>query len=262
MLINPQGLFAILFWGITLNVKQSGKLGRVEPVGSDAGSKGPERDTLGTVLIGNVKHVMKASDIMTTDIVTVRGSTTVAEAVQLMKDKKTRALIVERRESDDAYGIVTETDVTYKVVAFGLDPKAMRVYEIMSKPCIVVNPDLCVEYIARLFANTGIHFAPVIKDTLLGTVSVSDILTKGAILWNAPAACCSKIRFKRPLRKLVPLVLRRDRDRLNVLRLGMWWKNCKRKQHIRKQSVCIRLPLRNIARTTPMLLKLGSMIPN
>ena len=130
-------------------------------------------------MIVHVKHIMKASDIMTTDVVTVRGSTTVAEAVQLMKDKKTRALIVERREGDDAYGIVTETDVTYKVVAFGRDPKAMRVYEIMSKPCIVVNPDLCVEYIARLFANTGIHFAPVIKDTLLGTVSVSDILTKG-----------------------------------------------------------------------------------
>lgn len=146
-------------------------------------------------MIGNVKHVMKAADIMTTDIVTVRGTTTVAEAVQLMKDNNTRALIVERRAGDDAYGIVTETDVTYKVVAFGRDPKAMRVYEIMSKPCIVVNPDLCVEYIARLFANTGIHFAPVIKDTLLGTVSVSDILTKGDFV-ERPAAYCFKIRFK------------------------------------------------------------------
>ncbi|MBP0000201.1 MAG: CBS domain-containing protein [Cyanobacteria bacterium SID2] len=121
---------------------------------------------------------MKALEIMNTDVVTVRGSATVAEAVQLMKQKKTRALIVERRTDTDAYGIVTETDVAYKVVAFGRDPKSMRVYEIMSKPCIVVNPDLCVEYVARLFANTGIHFAPVIKETLLGTISVSDILEK------------------------------------------------------------------------------------
>lgn len=122
---------------------------------------------------------MKAVDIMSTDVVTVRGSSTVAEAVQLMKEKGTRALIVERRSEDDAYGIVTETDVTYKVVAFGKDPKSMRVYEIMSKPCIVVNPHLRVEYIARLFANTGIHFAPVIENKLLGTVSVSDVLNKG-----------------------------------------------------------------------------------
>ncbi|MDC0834911.1 hypothetical protein AY599_12545 [Leptolyngbya valderiana BDU 20041] len=122
---------------------------------------------------------MKAIEIAQTDVVTVRGSATVAEAVQLMKDKQVRALIVERRSDDDAYGIVTETDVTYKVVAFGKDPKSMRVYEIMSKPCIVVNPNLCIEYVARLFANTRIHFAPVIENKLLGTISVSDILEKG-----------------------------------------------------------------------------------
>lgn len=48
----------------------------------------------------------------------------------------------------------------------------------MSKPCIVINPDLSVEYVARLFANTGIRFAPVIKDSLLGVISVNDILHK------------------------------------------------------------------------------------
>jgi hypothetical protein len=33
--------------------------------------------------------------------------------------------------------------------------------------------------VARLFANTGIRFAPVIKGGLLGVISVSDILHKG-----------------------------------------------------------------------------------
>jgi predicted transcriptional regulator len=46
----------------------------------------------------------------------------------------------------------------------------------MTKPCIVVNPDLGVEYVARLFANSGIHAAPVIQHRLLGIVSVTDIL--------------------------------------------------------------------------------------
>lgn len=123
--------------------------------------------------------MMKASDIMTTAVVTIRGSATVAEAVKLMKEKGLRALIVQRRHDQDAYGIVTETDIVYKVTAFGKDPKKVRVYEIMTKPCVVVNPDLGVEYVARLFANTGIRRAPVIKDTLLGIISVTDILTKG-----------------------------------------------------------------------------------
>ena len=46
----------------------------------------------------------------------------------------------------------------------------------MTKPCIVVNPDLSVEHVARLFAQYHIRRAPVIKEKLLGIVSVSDIL--------------------------------------------------------------------------------------
>jgi len=123
--------------------------------------------------------MMKAADIMTKEVVTIRGSATVAQAVNLMKEKGLRALIVQRRHEQDAYGIVTETDIVYKVAAFGKDPKKVRVYEIMTKPCVVVNPDLGVEYVARLFAHTGIRRAPVIKDELLGIISVTDILTKG-----------------------------------------------------------------------------------
>ena len=122
--------------------------------------------------------MMKASDIMTKDVVMIRGSATVAEAVGLMKEKGLRALLVEPRYEADPYGMVTETDIIYKVAAFGHDPKQMRVYEIMTKPCVVVNPDLGVEYVARLFAQTKTRRAPVIQGGLLGVISISDILHK------------------------------------------------------------------------------------
>ena len=122
--------------------------------------------------------MMQAQDIMTKNVVTISGSATIAEAVKIMKDQGLRALIVERRSDSDPYGIVTETDVVYKVAAFGHDPKKMRVYEIMTKPCVIVNPDLGVEYVARLFANTRIRRAPVVKGDLLGVISISDILNK------------------------------------------------------------------------------------
>ena len=125
---------------------------------------------------------MKAADIMSKDVVTIRGSATVAEAVKLLKEKGVRALIVERRHEEDSYGIVTETDIIYKVAAYGKDPKKVRVYEVMSKPCIIVTPDLGVEYVARLFANTGIHLAPVIHDRLIGIISVTDILSKSNLV--------------------------------------------------------------------------------
>jgi CBS domain-containing protein len=121
---------------------------------------------------------MRAKQIMTQDVATIRGSASVAEAVKLMRLKELRALIVEPRHSGDAYGIVTETDIVSKVVAYGKDPQRMHIYEIMSKPCVVVNPDLDVEYVARLFANTGVWRAPVIQGELLGIISVTDIITK------------------------------------------------------------------------------------
>jgi len=122
--------------------------------------------------------MMKAREIMTKEVVTIRGYATVAEAVKLMKEKGLRALVVEPRHDMDPYGLVTETDIVYKVAAFGHDPKKMYVYEIMTKPCIVVNPDLGVEYVARLFAQAGIRRAPVIQGGLLGIISISDILRK------------------------------------------------------------------------------------
>jgi CBS domain-containing protein len=121
---------------------------------------------------------MKTSEIMTTEVVTIKGSKTVAEAVKLMKDNNLRALIVDRRSNEDAYGIITETDIVYEVAAYGLDPKKIKVYEVMTKPCITINPELEVEYVARLFANTGIRRAPVIAGELVGIISVTDILTK------------------------------------------------------------------------------------
>ncbi len=121
----------------------------------------------------------KAKDIMTTDVVSISGEATVAEAVALMKSRGVRSLIVERRTEDDAYGMITQRDVVYKVVAKGLDPNQVRVHEIMSKPLVVVNPNLDVKYVARLLANTGLSRAPVIGDhRLQGVVSLSDIVNK------------------------------------------------------------------------------------
>ncbi len=121
---------------------------------------------------------MKVKEIMTKEVVTVDGSAPIAQAITLMKEHGVRALIVDRRSDDDAYGIITETDIVYKVGAFDKDPNVVKVHEVMTKPCIVVNPDLAVKYVARLFANTGIRRAPVIKDHLLGIVSVTDVLRK------------------------------------------------------------------------------------
>ena len=121
---------------------------------------------------------MKVADIMSQKVITIRSFATVANAVKLMRDHNLNSLIVERMDESDSYGIVTKTDIIYKVAAKGLDPKQVRVCDIMTKPCIVVNPDLNIKSVAQLFANTGIHRAPIIRDKLLGVISTTDLLLK------------------------------------------------------------------------------------
>lgn len=71
----------------------------------------------------------KARDIMSTEVVKIQGSATVKEAINLMKETGLRALIVDRRSEEDAYGILTETDIVYKVIAYGKDPATVQVHE-------------------------------------------------------------------------------------------------------------------------------------
>ena len=126
--------------------------------------------------------MLTARDIMTTEVIGVQASETAWTALNRMLRAGVRALVVHRRNKEDAYGILTETDIVYKVVAAGKDPTKVKVQEIMTQPCIVVNPDLGVEYIARLFAQAHIHHAPVIQEKLLGIVSTSDILRQAELL--------------------------------------------------------------------------------
>lgn len=124
--------------------------------------------------------MLKAADIMTTDVVTIKALALVSEAIGLMKEYNLHALIVEPSGQEKGFGIVTEADIAYKVIALGSDPKAQTVGEIMTKPCITVRPDMNIQNISRLFVDKHIHRAPVVNDKLLGIVSISDILQKGS----------------------------------------------------------------------------------
>jgi CBS domain-containing protein len=118
-----------------------------------------------------------AKDLMTTEVVKIDGMATALEAAKLMSGKGVRALVVDRRGPDDAYGIITQRDIVYKVISKGADPTTVKVHEIMSKPLVVVNPDLDIRFVARLMSNFGLSRAPVIAEgKLQGIVSVSDVL--------------------------------------------------------------------------------------
>jgi CBS domain-containing protein len=120
---------------------------------------------------------LRARDVMNPNLVTVSPLATVHEAVRLMKGRGVRALIVDRADEDDAYGIITYQEIVYQVISKSLQPTRVRVADIMVKPLIVVNPNLRLPFIAQLFANTGIQHAPVIEEhRLVGLISSSELV--------------------------------------------------------------------------------------
>ena len=117
-----------------------------------------------------------AATVMKKNIVTIDGKETVAEAIKMMREKHVSSLLVNRRGKEDAWGIVTRKDVVNKIVDPGKNPKEVKVFEIMTKPLLMVSPGLALKYCARLFHNAGVRRAPVFdgKD-VIGILSNTDI---------------------------------------------------------------------------------------
>jgi CBS domain-containing protein len=122
-------------------------------------------------------YSLRARDIMNPDVVTISPLSTIYEAVELMTAHGCQALIVERADEDDAYGILTYQEIAYLVIAKALLPTRVRVADIMIKPLIVVNPNLRLPFVAQLFAYTNIQHAPVIEEhRLVGIISSCDLI--------------------------------------------------------------------------------------
>jgi CBS domain-containing protein len=125
------------------------------------------------------RYQLRAQDIMQVELATILDDATVAEAAKMMRAEGVRSLIVEPHDDNDSLGIVSFADMVSKVIAQGHDPEAIRVHQIMTKPAIVIDPTMPVQYIARLIERIQAGHIPVVKDgRVLGMVSMTDLVTE------------------------------------------------------------------------------------
>jgi CBS domain-containing protein len=124
--------------------------------------------------------LIRVKDVMKTDFGTIDGVATVADALIKMKSLKTAVLIVNKRNEDDEYGMLTSGDIARHVLAKDRAPDRVNVYEIMSKPVISVHPDMDIRYCSRLFANYNLVRAPVLENNkVVGMVSPNSLVLDG-----------------------------------------------------------------------------------
>ena len=130
----------------------------------------------------SMKKVIRVRDVMKKNFDMVDGRVTVMEALRTMKHVETKALIVNKRNDDDEYGLVLLSDIAKLVLAKDRSPERVNVYEIMAKPLLSVDPDMDIRYCARYFENFGLSRAPVVENKkVIGVISFTDMVLKGLV---------------------------------------------------------------------------------
>ncbi len=125
----------------------------------------------------NGEKIVRAEEVMKDDFILIDGMATVKEALEAVREKGARCIIVKKRHDDDEYGILLLSDIAKQVIARKRASGRVNVYEIMSKPVISIRPNMDIRYVARLFETFGLNMAPVLhRSEVLGIVGYEDIV--------------------------------------------------------------------------------------
>jgi CBS domain-containing protein len=121
--------------------------------------------------------IIRGRDVMNTHIISIDGMATAKEAAAKMREEKVHSLLVNKRNADDAWGIVSVQDIINGVLIPGKRAEEVNVYEIMTKPILSVPADMDIRYIARLLHRVGMRRAPVEENgQLIGMVTLSALV--------------------------------------------------------------------------------------
>lgn len=99
---------------------------------------------------------------------------TVRQAAHLMREKKIAAVLV--MEGERLVGIVTERDMTVRVVAAGLDAETTPVGDMMTRDPDTLAPNDTASDAIRMMKSRNYRHLPVVEGgTVVGMVSVRDL---------------------------------------------------------------------------------------
>jgi CBS domain-containing protein len=113
-------------------------------------------------------------DAMTADPRSIGKSVSVVEAARLMREQDIGSLPI--TDDEQLVGMITDRDITMRVVAEAADPNATSVEDVYSRDLISVAPDNDLEEALGLMARHQIRRLPVVEDgRLVGIVAQADI---------------------------------------------------------------------------------------
>ena len=114
-------------------------------------------------------------DYMSSPVFSIDHDSTVQEAAQYMRVSNVGSLLI--KEYDNFVGIVTETDLTRKVVSGGLDPETIPISKIMTQPIQSMDRFLPVEEANQFMHKNKIRHLAITEDgKIVGMLSIKDLV--------------------------------------------------------------------------------------
>jgi len=129
-------------------------------------------------VIKNKKMIkrIKVRDVMKTEIKVIEREETLWDAAIQMSEYNIGSLIVNPKEKDEPFGIITRKDIL-KVYAEGVDLRETTVDKIANAPLIIVSPGMPIFYAAKIMTKTNLkHLAVFNGQQIVGIISNTDII--------------------------------------------------------------------------------------
>ena len=125
---------------------------------------------------------MKASDVMTTGVITVGLNTPVLDIVRTLLSHRISAVPVLDKDGILS-GIVSEADLIHLEGSDFLKSHSVNAADVMTKPVIAANPEMALGELVALFDKHRIKRVPVVHHgKIVGIVSRTNILQALALL--------------------------------------------------------------------------------
>ena len=118
--------------------------------------------------------LISVKDIMTKNVVTTRVNASAREAVKTMESQNIGSIVV--MERDRPVGIITERDIVVRIASPSVDPRNMKVQDIMTSPLVTIKSDASVEEAVALMGKRKIKKIVVMEEgKIAGMLTYTDI---------------------------------------------------------------------------------------
>lgn len=119
--------------------------------------------------------MVRVKQLMTRELACIDSTQAVSAASNIMRIRHIGSLLV--MQGSEIIGIITESDIVKKVVAFHLQPECVPVKQIMSTPVVCIDEAGSIFEAASMMKASGTrHLAVGNEEQVIGVLSVRDLL--------------------------------------------------------------------------------------